>query len=317
MRKRIAIAAPVDATLISGLTEREEFEIIYRPVDSEADLSELLRDAHVAITRHHNRVTPAVLDSAHNLELIAQATSGIDNIDLEALGRRRITLLHVGGENANAVAEWVLACAISLSRTIPMYTAMTRAGRWDRDDCSHRRELRGRVAGIVGLGRVGTAVARLLSAVGCEAVAYDPYIAPAEFETRHSRQIGSLNELLTVCDIVTLHVPLTSETRDMITGRELALLRPHAIVLNASRGPVVDLPALLGALRESRIGGAALDVFPEEPPQNIEWPDDPRLILTPHVAGCTRESKESAGRLLFERLLEHYGLRDTIRTPSR
>ena len=278
--KSVFIASDVERGLVDSLRGDARFTIV-----------NTLADAEVLITRTVNRVTREMLDGAPKLELLAQGTSGIDNIDVDALAERGIPLVHLPGVNANAVAELVIGQIISLTRTMPQYSREMSRGVWNRSDCATRHELRHYLLGIVGLGNVGSRVAWLANALGMNTIAYDPYVAAA--------RCSSLNELLASADIVTLHVPLTSETRRMIDPRSM---KGGAILINASRGEVLDLDAALAALASNHLSGLAIDVFEEEPMQR-EWPDDPRLILTPHIAGCTAEAKNAAATMLYEKIV--------------
>jgi phosphoglycerate dehydrogenase-like enzyme len=260
-------------------------------------------DAHVLVTRAYNKVTRRVIDAAPQLELIAQGTSGIDNIDAAAVRERGIAVIHMPGVNADAVAELVLGFMISLTRTVPFYTREVVQGRFHRDDCATRHELRHHRLGIIGLGQVGTRVARLAQAFGMEVQAYDPYVPDLGPVTR----VSSLDELLATTDILTVHVPLTSDTRSMIGARELRALRRGSYVINAARGEVLDQRVALDALASNHLAGLALDVFDPEPP-GAPLPDDPRLILTPHIGGCSHEVKTTVGGRLYERIVEWYGV---------
>lgn len=301
----VLIAADVDRELLDRIGRDTRFDVDYRPVRTEEELAAAVGAAEVLVTRHHNKVTSRVLDAALRLRSIVQGTSGLDNIDPSALARG-ITIVGLPGENANAVAELAIGHMIALTRTVPSYDRMVRGGSWNRDDCSTRRELRGYRLGIVGIGRVGRSVARLAAAFGMEPFAYDPYVDAGEIAVRGAAKLDSLSLLLESADILTLHVPLTDETRGMIGSAEIASLPAGAFIVNTARGEVLDRGAALAALREDRIGGIAMDVFGEEPPGDA-WPDDPRIILTPHIAGCTREAKASIGRGVYARICELYG----------
>lgn len=302
----VVIAADVDRELLDRLLPDPRFQVTHRPAHSVEELIAIVGQAEVLVTRHHNRITAAVLDAAPALRVIVQGTSGLDNIDPSAAARG-VTVIGLPGENANAVAELAIANMISLTRTVPAYDRMVRSGGWDRDDCATRRELRGHRLGIVGLGRVGGRVARLAAAFGVESRAYDPYLSDEQIRHRGASAVRSLSELISASDILTLHVPLTGETRGMIDSARLAELPAGAFVINTSRGEVLDRDALLAALAAGRLGGAALDVYHPEPPAGLAWPDDPRLILTPHVAGCSKEAKASIGRAIHRELCAHYG----------
>ena len=306
--KRIRIAADVGASLMDRLAADSRFDVRFRNVHGADELIELVRDAKVLVTRHHNRVTAEVIAAAPELELIAQGTSGLDNIDADFARERGIAIIGVPGENANAVAELVMSFMISLTRTVPAYNEMVRAEVWQRDDCMTRRELRAHTLGIVGIGRVGSRVAHLAGAFGVPCVAYDPYLEPDEVRRRGAEPCSTLEELLSRCDILTLHVPLNGETRGMIGGAQLDQLKRGAFVINCCRGPVLDQDALFERLVDDQLAGAALDVYREEPPAAANWPDRSKIILTPHVSGCSRESKDSTGRLVYEAICRHYSL---------
>ncbi len=304
--KRLLIAADVDRSLLTRAHADDRFEIVDRPVKSEDELVAIAGDCEILVTRSYNRVTRRVIDAAPKLELIAQGTSGTDNIDMQAARDRGIAVINMPGENANAVAELVIGFMIALTRTVPAYDRSMRAGIWDRDDCAIRHELGHHRLGIVGLGQVGMRVARLAHAFGMNVAAFDPYLTDDDFRQRGAVRVPSLDALLRASDILTLHVPFTPETRAMIGASELATLQPGAMVINAARGEVLDVDAALDALAHNTLGGLALDVYDPEPPTR-PWPDDPRLILTPHVAGCTTEAKSAIGAKLYEKICAFYG----------
>ena len=297
MAKRLLIAAEADRALVARARADGRFDVVDHPVRSEDELAAIVGDCEILVTRSYNRVTRRVLDAAPHLELIAQGTSGTDNIDAAAAAARGITILNLPGANANAVAELVIGHIIALTRTVPFYTSQLRGGIWNRDDCATRHELRHYRLGIVGLGQVGSRVARYAAAFGMTWSAYDPYIG--DFPER----VATLDELLRASDVLTLHVPLTGETRSMIAAREIAALPPGAVLVNAARGEVLDVSAALAALAAGQLSGLALDVFDPEPSMRT-WPDDPRLILTPHIAGCTHEARSCIGELLWDRLAQ-------------
>jgi phosphoglycerate dehydrogenase-like enzyme len=301
----VLIAADVDRELLERIGRDARFDVEYRPMRSEEELLESVGATEVLVTRHHNKITPAVLDAAPRLRAIVQGTSGLDNID-PAAASRGVEILGLPGENANAVAELAIGLMISLTRTVPAYDRMVRTGSWHRDDCSSRRELRGHRLGIVGIGRVGGRVARLAGGFGMESFAYDPYLDAGEIAKRGSAKVDTLETLIERSDILTLHVPLTDETRGMIGPSELASLTRGAFLINTARGEILDRSAAIAALLEDRLGGIAMDVYGDEPPGDA-WPDDPRLILTPHIAGCTREAKASIGRATYAKICELYG----------
>jgi phosphoglycerate dehydrogenase-like enzyme len=305
MPTAMLIAADVDPLFIARVKRDTRFDVRHEPVRSEEDLVAIVGDAQVLVTRAYNRVTRRVIEAAPRLEMIAQGTSGTDNIDAVAAKERGITIVSLPGENANAVAELVIGFMLMMTRTIPFYTRDVVAGRWQRDDCATRHEMRHYRLGIVGLGQVGRRVARLARAFGMDVRAYDPYITDEDFVARDAVRVASLDELLAASDIVTLHVPLTDETRRMIGQPQIERMSAGSFLINAARGEVLDQQTALAALAAHHLAGLALDVFDPEPPSDA-FPDDPRLVLTPHVAGCTFECKREIGERLYERVSERY-----------
>jgi phosphoglycerate dehydrogenase-like enzyme len=318
LRKLLIAAEGIDPRLAELASRDGRFDVVVHPVRTEDDLIAAVRDVHVLVTRAYNKVSGRVIESAKQLEVIAQGTSGTDNID-EAVARRRgVPVISLPGENANAVAELVIGCILSLTRTIPFYTREVAAGRWPRSDCATRHEMRHYRLGIVGLGQVGTRVARLARAFGMEVAAVDPYITDADFAERHAARVSSLEVLLASSNIITLHVPLTPETRRMIGAGQLQRMGRGSILISAARGEVLDQRAALDALASGHLGGLALDVFDPEPPDG-PLPDDPRLILTPHIGGCTHECRSAIGEKLWAKIERFYAERSEASpvTPRR
>jgi D-3-phosphoglycerate dehydrogenase len=299
--KRVVVAADVDRSLHERAARDGRFEILDRPARTEEELAAAVGDCEVLVTRSFNRVTRRVIERAPRLELIAQGTSGTDNIDHAAARDRSVAILNLPGANADAVAELVIGFMIALTRTVPTYTRELTRGIWNRDDCATRHELRHHRLGIIGLGEVGRRVAKLAGVFGMRVGAVDPYITDFYNATR----VDSVDDLLRNSDIVTLHVPLTSETRMMIGQMEIARMPRGSILINAARGEVLDQVAALNALASHHLGGLALDVFDPEPSAG-PLPDDPRLILTPHIGGCTHEAKAAIGAKLYDKIVEFY-----------
>ncbi len=303
MARRLVIAAEVDPLLVARARGDARFDVTFAPVRSEAALVEVIGDAGILVTRAYNQVTQRVIDAAPALRLIAQGTSGIDNIDVAAAAARGIDIVHLPGANANAVAELVIGFMLSMTRTVPLYTRQVMNGLWERGDCATRHELAHYPLGIIGLGQVGRIVARLAGAFGMRVLAFDPYLDHRDFEERAAVRVATVGELIAASGILTLHVPLTPETRHMIDAPKIAQLRRGAYLINASRGEVLDQEAALAALASSHLAGLALDVYDPEPPIDT-FPDDPRLILTPHTAGCTYECRSVIGDLLYDKIVK-------------
>jgi phosphoglycerate dehydrogenase-like enzyme len=308
MRKKLVIAGDVDRALVRRFENDDRFECAYRPVRSEDELAAVARDAEILVTRSFHPVTRRVIASATRLELIAQGTSGINNIDTTAAADHGITIISTPGINANAVAELVIGSIITLTRTIPAYTREMSSGLWSRDDCASRHELRHYRLGIIGLGHVGRRLAAAAAFFGMRVAAYDPYLDDADFSERHASRASTLEILLTNSEIVSLHVPLTNETRRMIGARQILQMPRGSILINTARGEVLDQQAALEALSANHLAGLVLDVFDAEPP-SLAFPDDPRLLLTPHIAGCSHESRSGIGARLCDEIIAFYSRR--------
>jgi len=308
--KKIVVAADVDRSLEERAEGDPRFEIVRRPVSTEDELAAIVEDAEILVTRASNKVTRRVIAAAPRLQLIVQGTSGIDNVDLDAARERGISVINMPGINANAVAELVIGFMIFMTRTVPFYTrALVQGtfnrdqGTFNRDDCATRHELSHHRLGILGLGQVGSRVARFAAAFRIQVSAFDPYLTDEDFTQRGAARATSLDALLAMSDILTLHVPLTEETRRMIGAAEIAKLARGSYLINAARGEVLDQKAALDALANNHLAGLALDVFDPEPP-HAPLPDDPRLILTPHIGGCSHEVKSTVGARVFDKIAE-------------
>jgi D-3-phosphoglycerate dehydrogenase len=258
-----------------------------RGADQEAELVRRVGDAEIVVNiRAHARFTDGVLAACPRLRLISIWGTGTDNVDLAACRARGVAVTNTPGVNAHAVAEHTLALMLAVTRRIPTMDRDVRAGQWPRGLLV---QLEGKTLGLVGLGAIGSRVARLAGAFGLRLVAstYGP-------DNGRAAAVGArhvpLGELLKESDIVSLHLRLSSDTRGFLGRDHLALMKPTAFLVNTARGALIDKAALVEALREGRLAGAALDVFHEEPVP----PDDPILslpnvVLTPHNAGMTRE----------------------------
>jgi D-3-phosphoglycerate dehydrogenase len=255
-----------------------------------------VHNADALVVRSETEVTEAVLAAAPKLRVVARAGVGVDNIDLAAATRAGVLVLNAPGANAISAAEHTIALLLAVTRQIVTADVTTRAGRWERKSL-RPIDLRGRTAGIVGLGRVGSQVARRLRAFEMNVIAYDPYITPQRFTELNTAPVD-YETLLSSSDVVTFHVPETPETLQLLDRQAIRLLKPTAIVINAARGGVVDEDALADALREGRITAAGVDVYPHEP--CIESPlfALPNVVLTPHTGGSSAEALAAVGEVI-------------------
>jgi (S)-sulfolactate dehydrogenase len=270
-----------------------EFDVVYDAglVDRPDELRGLAASCRALIVRNRTQVRGELLAAATRLLAVGRLGVGLDNIDVEACKARNIAVLPATGANDVSVAEYVITGLLVLLRGAYHSSAEVAAGKWPRNKLIGR-EVGGRRLGLVGFGGIARETAARAAALGMKVVAYDPYLPddhPAWTQLGVSRT--TLDELLATSDAVSLHVPLTPDTRNLIDAAALGRMPNHAVLVNAARGGVVEEAALARALRENRLGGAMLDVFESEPlPAGSVLEGVPNLILTPHIAGVTEES---------------------------
>ncbi len=260
-------------------------------VDRPADLATALADARALIVRNRTQVRGALLEAAPRLQVVGRLGVGLDNIDLAACRARGIAVHPATGANDVSVAEYVITAILVLLRRAWFATPQVLAGQWPRMS-TIGREASGRTLGLVGLGGIARATAQRATALGMRVIACDPHL-PAEHAAWSLASRTDLDGLLVSTDVLSLHVPLTDETRNLLDASRLSRMRPGAIVINAARGGVLDEDALAALLRAGHLGGAALDVFEREPldaATAARFEGVPNLILTPHIAGVTEDS---------------------------
>jgi len=302
--KRIVISEFMDVPAVDSL--RGTFDVDYAPelVDDRAGLLARVAAADALIVRNRTRVDREVLAAAPGLRAVGRLGVGLDNIDVSACEAAGVAVFPATGANSLAVAEYVIATAMVLLRGAYLSSAEVAAGHWPRARMSQGRETAGKTLGLVGFGGIGRMTARLAQGLGMRVLAHDPALAPdapAWAECGVGRR--ELDALLAEADVVSLHVPLTASTRGLVDAARMARMKPDAILVNTARGGVVDETALAAALRHGKLGGAALDVFDDEPLQaGSPLAGAPNLILTPHVGGVTRESNERVSSLIAERI---------------
>ena len=300
----IVVSEFMDEAALAGFGDRG---VLYDPalVDDRVRLEGELGDARALIVRNRTRVDAALLDAAPGLRVIGRLGVGLDNIDLDACAARGIAVRPATGANALSVAEYVITAALVLTRGAFAANAAMLAGEWPRDALVGG-EIAGRTLGLIGFGATARAVTERARALGMGVLAHDPSLAEDDPVWQEARPIGQ-DALLSSADVVSLHLPLTPETRGLIGSDAIAAMKPGAVLINTARGGIVDEPALAAALREGRLGGAALDVFATEPltAEAAEvFRDVPNLILTPHIAGVTREGNARVSRVTVANVLE-------------
>lgn len=283
-------------------------DVVYDPklVDRPELLATLLGDARALVVRNRTQVRPPLLEQAPRLRVVGRLGVGLDNIDVAACEARGIAVCPATGANDVAVAEYVLTAALVLLRGAWLATPRVAAGEWPRMALIGR-EASGQRLGLIGLGAIARETAARARALGMAVAAFDPYL-PAGHESWASTERMELEQLLRTSDVVSLHVPLTAETRSMIDARALSLMKPRAVLINAARGGVVDEDALVAALQAGTLGAASLDVFESEPldaARGQRFDGVPNLLLTPHIAGVTEQSNLRVSIVTAAAVLRH------------
>lgn len=263
---------------------------------SEADLIKEIKNIHILGIRSKTQVTEAVLQAATKLQAIGCFCIGVNQVDINAASANGIAVFNAPYSNTRSVAELVIGASILLIRKIPDKNKAAHEGRWMKD-ATGSHELRGKTMGVIGYGNIGSQVSVLAEALGMKVIFYD---AETKLPLGNASDSKSLKELLQKSDIVTLHVPEIDSTKNLINRQTLANCKQGAIIINYARGTVIDLPALRKAILSGHIGGAAVDVFPDEPEKNGDpfdsvLQDLPNVILTPHIGGSTQEAQNNIG----------------------
>ncbi|EFF73220.1 4-phosphoerythronate dehydrogenase [Achromobacter piechaudii ATCC 43553] len=303
---KIVVTEFMDAPAVDRL--REKAEVTYDPqlVDNLPQLLEQAEHCDAIIVRNRTQVRGELLASLKRCKVVGRLGVGLDNIDLDGCQRQGIQVFPATGANANSVAEYVIATALLLLRGSYASTEAVAAGLWPRDALSKGREIAGKKLGLLGFGSIGQLTARLAKALGMSVMAFDPAMADDNPVFGHLGVTASdLDRLVAESDVISLHMPLLESTRDFFDARRIQAMKPGAILINTARGGIVDELAVAAALRSGQLGGAALDVFKDEPLAAApHFRDCPNLILTPHTAGLTMESNQRVSSLVAEKVLE-------------
>jgi len=283
------------------------------------ELREIIGGYEGLAVRSATKVTKEVLDPAQKLRVIGRAGTGVDNIDLAAASRRGVVVMNAPGGNSVSVAEHTLALLLALARQVADASQSTRGGKWEKKKFASGRELLGKTLGVIGTGSIGGLVVRRAQAFGMKVLGYDPFLA-AEAAEKLGIELVDLSELWKRSDAVTLHVPLTEQTKNMVGGAQIAQMKPGALLVNCARGGLVDEKALARALKAGKLGGAALDVFEEEPPP-ADHPlfSCPNFIGTPHLGGSTEDAQQNVATIVCEAMVDYLTtgtIRNAVNVPS-
>jgi len=308
---KVLVSDPLSERAVAILRETPGLHVEERRGLSEAELLPLVTDIDAWVVRGATKVTRRLIEAAPKLRWVARAGAGIDNIDGAAARERGVGVLNVPGANAVAVAELVFGLLLGLFRQIPAADSSLKRGEWDKSRFKGR-ELRGKTIGILGLGQIGRAVAKRATAFEMKCVGSDPMI---QDDTMRDFEVEPLplNDLLPRSEILTLHIPLAPETKNIIGAAEIARLPRGAVLVNAARGGLVDESAVLAALDQGHLAGAVFDVFAEEPPRSSPLPLRDNVVATPHIGAATVEAQEKVGEEIVNLLLGKLRESGTIR----
>ena len=313
---KIVLAEKVSPATLAVFQQEPGWHIV-TPDQIKNGLAAELADADALVVRSAVQADAALLSAAPKLRVIGRAGVGVDNIDTDAATRQGIVVMNTPGANAVAVAELTLGLMISMGRSIPRANSTMHTGKWDKKSLQGS-ELRGKTLGIVGLGRIGLEVARRASAFGMELIGYDPFIAPVIARENNVTLVG-IDDLFRASDYLTLHVGLTTQTEGLINAHSIAIMKKGVRIVNCARGELIVDEALVEGLKSGQVGGAALDVFRQEPLKESPFHNMDNVLLSPHIAGATDEAQEAIGIQLAHQVRDYLKLgvvQNAVNLPS-
>ena len=302
MPKKVLVCDEVDRILPKILRDNG-MDVTYDPEISPGDLLGKVSGYEIVVVRSRTTVTSEVIDMAERCQVIARVGVGLDNIDQEAAAAKGIRVINAVEGAMNAVAELVMASMLSLARRVPRGDRAMREGRWLKKELKGT-ELRGKYLGIVGVGNIGKRLGRLARAFNMNIIGYDVIPIDPEFSREVGLMKADLDTLLQSSDYVSLHVPLLDSTRHMINAERISKMKKTACIINTSRGGTIDEDALYQALKEGRLGGAALDVFEKEPAVGTPLAQLDNVVLTPHIGAQTAEAQALAANVIAEKIVQ-------------
>jgi len=275
---------------IDLLNSQDGVEAVVKTGISEEELAEIIGQYDGLIIRSGTKVTAKVLANPGKLRAIARAGVGVDNVDIPEATRRGILVMNTPGGNTLSAAEHTVALMLSMSRNVVPACNSLKSGKWDRKKYMGN-QLNGKVLGIIGLGRIGMAVSKLVSGFNMKVLGYDPFAAPPDAEKLGIEITDGLEEIFKQADYITVHVPRNEQTLNMIGAGQIKMMKPSVRLINCARGGIINEDAVYDALAAKRIAGAALDVYPTEPPENIRFQEFNNCVVTPHLGASTREAQ--------------------------
>jgi D-3-phosphoglycerate dehydrogenase len=293
---KLLICDPVSPKGIAQLQQRPEFDVVVLPKRlSEAELLPVVKDVVAMVVRSETKVTRKVIEAAPKLRVVGRAGVGVDNVDVEAATQRGVVVMNTPGGNTVSTAELSFAMILNLARKVPQAYSSMRAGKWDRKQFQGV-ELMGKNLGVLGLGRIGSVVARHALAFGMNVLGYDPFLTEERAKSLGITLAADLDDVYRDADFITVHLPITEQTRGLLNAGAFARMKPKVCLINCARGEIMVENDLLAALDSGKVAAAALDVFPTEPlPADHPFRKHPAITLTPHLGASTVEAQEKCG----------------------
>ncbi|MBI5692450.1 MAG: phosphoglycerate dehydrogenase [Verrucomicrobia bacterium] len=315
---KVLVADKISPKGVAYLRQQPGFEVVEAYGSSPEKVLELVKDVHAIAVRSETKITAAVFAAAPLLKVVGRAGVGVDNVDVEAATNHGVVVMNTPAGNTIATAELTFTHLLCGARPVPQAAASMKAGQWDRKSFSGI-ELFKKTLGIVGLGRIGGEVAKRAQAFGMRVLAFDPYLAPSRAKAMQVEAV-TLDELLAQADYITVHMPLTEDTKYMIDEAAFAKCRKGVRIFNCARGGIIQESALLAALKSGKVAAAGLDVFEDEPlAKDSEFRTLPNVVLTPHLGASTAEAQESVGIEIAEQIadvLKGGSIRNAVNVPS-
>lgn len=316
----VLICDPISPKGIALFQQRPEFRVkVLEKRLPEPDLLAIVGDVQAIVVRSETKITRRVIEAAPHLRVVGRAGVGVDNVDVEAATQRGIVVMNTPGGNTISTAELTFSMLMSLARNIPQANASMKAGEWNRKAFSGV-ELYNKSLGILGMGRIGSEVARRAIAFGMRVLAFDPYLSHSRAKQLQVELFENIDDLYPQVDFLTVHMPMTDETRGMINAAAFSRMKKGVRILNCARGGIVNEPDLLAAVQSGQVAGAALDVYETEPlPKDAPLRGLPQVIMTPHLGASTDEAQENVGIEVAESITEyllHGAVRNAVNLPN-
>src|SRR6476660_6593588 len=316
---KVLVCDPISPKGIGYLQQRPEFEVVVLPNRlPEAELLAAVKDVVAMVVRSETKITRKVIEAAPKLKVVGRAGVGVDNVDVDAATQRGIVVMNTPSGNTISTAELTFSMLMALARKIPQAHASMKAGEWNRK-AFHGVELYNKTLGILGMGRIGSEVARRAIAFGMRVLAFDPYLALSRAKAMQV-ELVELDELYARSDFITVHMPMTDETKGMINTQAFAKMKKGVRVLNCARGGIINEQDLFEAIKSGKVAGAALDVYEVEPlPKDFPLRDLPQVIMTAHLGASTEEAQENVGIEVAEAITDYLlngAVRNAVNLPN-